>query len=109
MAPEWTSVCGSDGSGSSGDDGSTGGVDEHGGRLHLGELLGADHVAGLVGQRDVQINTSYEVKTSSGEETAVELMRAGAHDYLLKPSIVNATFDYWSRQTQGIAPLTKTR
>ncbi|WP_456280642.1 aldolase [Cupriavidus sp. JZ107] len=28
-----------------------------------------------------------------------------AHDYLLKPSIVNATFDYWARQTRGIAPL----
>lgn len=24
-----------------------------------------------------------------------------AHDYLLKPSIVNATFDYWCRQTKG--------
>ena len=28
-----------------------------------------------------------------------------AHDYLLKPSIVRATFDYWARQTHGIAPL----
>jgi len=28
-----------------------------------------------------------------------------AHDYLLKPSIVNATFAYWARQTHGIAPL----
>ena len=28
-----------------------------------------------------------------------------AHDYLLKPSIVNATFNYWARQTHGIAPL----
>lgn len=29
-----------------------------------------------------------------------------AHDYLLKPSIVNATFDYWCRQTDGSpAPL----
>jgi L-fuculose-phosphate aldolase len=28
-----------------------------------------------------------------------------AHDYLLKPSIVRATFDYWCRQTHGIAPL----
>jgi len=33
-------------------------------------------------------------------------LAAEAHDYLLKPSIVNATFDYWCRQTQGIAPLT---
>ncbi|WP_337243700.1 aldolase [Luteimonas sp. gir] len=28
-----------------------------------------------------------------------------AHDYLLKKSIVNATFDYWSRQTHGVPPL----
>jgi len=28
-----------------------------------------------------------------------------AHDYLLKPSIVQATFDYWCRQTHGIPPL----
>ncbi|KAF0806676.1 class II aldolase/adducin domain protein [Alcanivorax xiamenensis] len=28
-----------------------------------------------------------------------------AHDYLLKPSIVNATFNYWARQTHGIPPL----
>lgn len=28
-----------------------------------------------------------------------------AHDYLLKTSIVNATFDYWSRQTHGVPPL----
>lgn len=28
-----------------------------------------------------------------------------AHDYLLKPSIVKATFDYWARQTHGIPPL----
>jgi L-fuculose-phosphate aldolase len=28
-----------------------------------------------------------------------------AHDYLLKPSIVNATFDYWCRQTHGTPPL----
>jgi L-fuculose-phosphate aldolase len=27
-----------------------------------------------------------------------------AHDYLLQPSIVNATFDYWCRQTRGAAP-----
>lgn len=32
-------------------------------------------------------------------------LAAEAHDYLLKPSIVNATFDYWTRQTHGIAPL----
>lgn len=38
-----------------------------------------------------------------------DVLAAEAHDYLLKPSIVNATFDYWSRQTQGIAPLSKTR
>ncbi|REE92534.1 aldolase [Cupriavidus plantarum] len=28
-----------------------------------------------------------------------------AHDYLLKPSIVNATFAYWARQTHGVPPL----
>lgn len=33
-------------------------------------------------------------------------LAAEAHDYLLKPSIVNATFNYWCRQTHGIAPLT---
>jgi L-fuculose-phosphate aldolase len=27
-----------------------------------------------------------------------------AHDYLLQPSIVNATFDYWCRQTHGATP-----
>ena len=27
-----------------------------------------------------------------------------AHDYLLQPSIVNATFDYWARQTHGAPP-----
>jgi L-fuculose-phosphate aldolase len=27
-----------------------------------------------------------------------------AHDYLLQPSIVKATFDYWCRQTHGAAP-----
>ncbi|MEJ5022884.1 aldolase [Ochrobactrum vermis] len=27
-----------------------------------------------------------------------------AHDYLLKPSIVNATFDYWCRQTHSAVP-----
>lgn len=32
-------------------------------------------------------------------------LAAEAHDYLLKPSIVNATFDYWCRQTHGIPPL----
>lgn len=32
-------------------------------------------------------------------------MAQEAHDYLLRPSIVNATFDYWFRQTQGFAPL----
>lgn len=32
-------------------------------------------------------------------------LAAEAHDYLLKPSIVRATFDYWARQTHGIAPL----
>ncbi|MEC3766181.1 MULTISPECIES: aldolase [Cupriavidus] len=30
-----------------------------------------------------------------------------AHDYLLKPSIVNSTFAYWARQTHGIAPYVK--
>lgn len=34
-----------------------------------------------------------------------DTLAAEAHDYLLKPSIVNATFDYWARQTHGIAPL----
>lgn len=34
------------------------------------------------------------------DELAVE-----AHDYLLKPSIVNATFDYWSRQTLRMSHL----
>lgn len=28
-----------------------------------------------------------------------------AHDFLLRPRIVNATFDYWFRQTKGFAPL----
>ena len=28
-----------------------------------------------------------------------------AHDYLLKPAIVRATFDYWVRQTRGIPAL----
>lgn len=32
-------------------------------------------------------------------------LAAEAHDYLLQPSIVNTTFDYWTRQTRGIAPL----
>jgi len=32
-------------------------------------------------------------------------LAAEAHDYLLKPSIVKATFNYWARQTHGIAPL----
>ena len=27
-----------------------------------------------------------------------------AHDYLLQPSIVNATFEYWYRQTRGAPP-----
>ena len=27
-----------------------------------------------------------------------------AHDYLLQPSIVNSTFDYWCRQTHGAPP-----
>jgi L-fuculose-phosphate aldolase len=25
-----------------------------------------------------------------------------AHDYLLKPSIVNGTFNYWCRQTKAL-------
>ena len=37
-------------------------------------------------------------------DQAVDAIR-DAHDYLLKPSIVNATFSYWARQTHGIAPL----
>ena len=32
-------------------------------------------------------------------------LAAEAHDYLLKPSIVKATFNYWARQTHGIEPL----
>ncbi|MEJ5022919.1 aldolase [Ochrobactrum vermis] len=32
-----------------------------------------------------------------------------AHDYLLKPSIVNATFDYWCRQTHAAVPAPLTR
>ena len=28
-----------------------------------------------------------------------------AHDYLLQPSIVNATFNYWCRQTHGVVPM----
>ncbi len=28
-----------------------------------------------------------------------------AHDYLLKPSIVDSTFAYWCRQTHGVPPL----
>ena len=34
-----------------------------------------------------------------------DALAAEAHDYLLKPSIVNATFDYWARQTNGVSPL----
>ena len=34
-----------------------------------------------------------------------DTLAAEAHDYLLKPSIVNATFDYWCRQTHGIPAL----
>ncbi|WP_447778306.1 aldolase [Variovorax boronicumulans] len=34
-----------------------------------------------------------------------DTLAAEAHDYLLKPSIVNATFNYWTRQTQGVPPL----
>ncbi|WP_027535094.1 aldolase [Bradyrhizobium sp. WSM3983] len=30
-----------------------------------------------------------------------------AHDYLLKPSIVGATFDYWCRQTHSAGPAAK--
>ncbi|ARN22218.1 aldolase [Piscinibacter gummiphilus] len=33
-----------------------------------------------------------------------DTLAAEAHDYLLKPSIVKATFNYWARQTRGIAP-----
>jgi len=28
-------------------------------------------------------------------------LASDAHDYLLKPSIVNSTFDYWCRQTDA--------
>jgi len=34
-----------------------------------------------------------------------DALAAEAHDYLLKNSIVKATFNYWARQTHGIAPL----
>lgn len=34
-----------------------------------------------------------------------DTLAAEAHDYLLKPAIVDATFAYWARQTQGVAPL----
>lgn len=34
-----------------------------------------------------------------------DALAAEAHDYLLKPSIVNATFAYWTRQTRGVPPL----
>ncbi|VWB70027.1 aldolase [Burkholderia lata] len=34
-----------------------------------------------------------------------DALAAEAHDYLLKPSIVNATFNYWARQTRGIPAL----
>jgi len=34
-----------------------------------------------------------------------DALAAEAHDYLLKPSIVNATFNYWARQTRGISAL----
>ncbi|WP_341644193.1 aldolase [Thauera sp. SDU_THAU2] len=34
-----------------------------------------------------------------------DALAAEAHDYLLKPSIVNATFDYWARQTHRIPEL----
>ncbi len=34
-----------------------------------------------------------------------DALAAEAHDYLLKPSIVRATFDYWTRQTHGVPPL----
>ncbi|MET3792930.1 aldolase [Aquamicrobium terrae] len=41
-----------------------------------------------------------------GPLTAVDdTLAREAHDYLLKPSIVNATFSYWTRQTHGVPPL----
>ena len=41
-----------------------------------------------------------------GELTPVDdTLAKEAHDYLLKPSIVKATFNYWCRQTHGIPPL----
>jgi L-fuculose-phosphate aldolase len=33
-----------------------------------------------------------------------EALAKEAHDYLLQPVIVKATFDYWCRQTRGAAP-----
>jgi hypothetical protein len=43
-----------------------------------------------------------------GRPTQVDdVLAKEAHDYLLQPSIVKATFDYWCRQTHGaVAPLT---
>lgn len=35
-----------------------------------------------------------------------DTLAAEAHDYLLKPAIVNATFDYWARQAHGTHPQT---
>jgi L-fuculose-phosphate aldolase len=33
-----------------------------------------------------------------------DVLAKEAHDYLLQPSIVKATFDYWCRQTHGAVP-----
>jgi len=48
----------------------------------------------------VRAQSAFGPLTPVADELAAE-----AHDYLLKPSIVNATFDYWARQTHGIPTL----
>lgn len=48
----------------------------------------------------VRAQSAFGPLTPVDDELAAE-----AHDYLLKPSIVNATFDYWARQTHGIPAL----
>jgi len=38
-----------------------------------------------------------------------DALASEAHDYLLKPSIVNGTFEYWCRQTQVALPMPSQR
>lgn len=38
-----------------------------------------------------------------------DVLAKEAHDYLLKPSIVKATFDYWCRQTDAAVPMPAAR